>query len=231
MGGVPVALETVSAGKVIRAHGGYELAQRLNGRMYVDIVIGRTTYTADGTLVIEPAQLADRMLAGVLTRALDVVQTSGADGRPPKSPSPSPTPIAFGARQRSTQQSISNNTVTTAVFGGTKETATGISWDSGNDRWVVATAGMYHVVISILWDPNGTGRRNIHLVQNGADYVVSEKAGSATSTGSPTTELICDIPCEAGDTLQAQVFQNSGVALNVGPTAADGLRHFFSVRA
>lgn len=65
MGGVPVALETVAAGEMIRVNGGFELAQRLNGAMYIDILIGRTELS-DGTLTISPMQLAARNLTDFL---------------------------------------------------------------------------------------------------------------------------------------------------------------------
>jgi hypothetical protein len=66
MGGVPVALETVAAGELLRVNGGFELAQRLNGAMFVDIQIGRTELSG-GTLTISPMQLAARNLTNFLT--------------------------------------------------------------------------------------------------------------------------------------------------------------------
>jgi hypothetical protein len=68
-GGVPVSLETVTAGELLRVHGGFELAQRRNGLMYVDFVIGRTQLSG-GTLTISPIQLAPRNLTDVLSVAL-----------------------------------------------------------------------------------------------------------------------------------------------------------------
>lgn len=65
MGGTPIALETVAAGEMLRVNGGFELAQRLNGAMYIDMVIGRTQL-ADGTLTISPIQLASRNLVNAL---------------------------------------------------------------------------------------------------------------------------------------------------------------------
>lgn len=67
--GVPVALETVAAGTVLRIPGGFELAQRLNGQMFLDVPIGRTAL-AGGVLTIQPAQLATRSLTDLLTAAL-----------------------------------------------------------------------------------------------------------------------------------------------------------------
>lgn len=69
-GGVPVALETVQAGKLLRIHGGFELAQRLNGALYIDILIGRTQL-AEGLVTISPMQLAGDTLADLLVKALN----------------------------------------------------------------------------------------------------------------------------------------------------------------
>lgn len=61
---VAVPLETASAGgkPLLRVHGGFELAQRLNGQMYVDIPVGRTTLPG-GVLTMQPAEFVSRNLA------------------------------------------------------------------------------------------------------------------------------------------------------------------------
>jgi len=69
MGGVPVALETVAAGQLLRVHGGFELAQRLNGLMYIDVQIGRTQLAED-TLTVSPAELAMSNLSDVLASVI-----------------------------------------------------------------------------------------------------------------------------------------------------------------
>jgi len=70
MAGVPVALETVkSDGRLLRVHGGFELAQRLNGQMYVDVPIGGT-HLAGGLLTIIPANVVVGTLADAITAAL-----------------------------------------------------------------------------------------------------------------------------------------------------------------
>lgn len=69
VGGVPVALETVAAGSVVRVHGGYELAQRQNGAMFIDVPIGQTSLAA-GTLTLQPMQVATRTFVDALTEAM-----------------------------------------------------------------------------------------------------------------------------------------------------------------
>jgi hypothetical protein len=69
MGGVPVALELVAAGQMVRVHGGYELAMRQNGAMYVDVLIGQTTLSG-GTLTLQPFHVATRSLTDALALAV-----------------------------------------------------------------------------------------------------------------------------------------------------------------
>lgn len=66
MGGVPVALETVAAGTMLRVNGTYELAQRNNtGAAYVEFIIGRTLF--DGaTLTLTPLNIAPRTITDIL---------------------------------------------------------------------------------------------------------------------------------------------------------------------
>lgn len=69
MGGTPVALETVAAGRLLRVHGGYELAQRGNGQMFIDVPIGRTSL-AGGVLTVTPQQVVVKTLADLAQAAL-----------------------------------------------------------------------------------------------------------------------------------------------------------------
>jgi hypothetical protein len=67
---VPTMLERVNGqGRLLRIPGGYELAQRLNGALYVDIPIGRTTL-AGGLLTVEPRDVIVGTLADAITAAV-----------------------------------------------------------------------------------------------------------------------------------------------------------------
>lgn len=70
MEGSKVALETVQAGCVIRVPGGYELAQRLNGALFVDVLIGRTDLS-NGLLTLSPFQAATSTYADLVTKLLE----------------------------------------------------------------------------------------------------------------------------------------------------------------
>lgn len=69
MGGVPVALETVAAGVMLRVNGGYDLAQRGNGDMFDDIVIGQTSLEA-GVLTVTPLNTAFRSFEDAMALAI-----------------------------------------------------------------------------------------------------------------------------------------------------------------
>lgn len=59
MGGVPVALETVDAGKMLRVQSNFDLAQRMHGQLYIDVPIGQTTL-AGGLLTVRPLGFVGR---------------------------------------------------------------------------------------------------------------------------------------------------------------------------
>jgi hypothetical protein len=67
--GSPVALELVAAGLLLRIPGGLDMAMRLNGAMYLDVPIGRTSL-ASGVLTIQPADVVVGNLHDALTAAL-----------------------------------------------------------------------------------------------------------------------------------------------------------------
>lgn len=70
MGGTAAALETVAAGDLLRVHGGFELAMRQNGAMYIDVMIGQTNL-ANGTLTVKPFQRATRTYQDFVTESIE----------------------------------------------------------------------------------------------------------------------------------------------------------------
>ena len=67
--GTATALEAVTAGTVLRVPSGFDLAWRLQGQMYLDVPIGRTSLSG-GLLTLQPLDVAPRNLTDVLTAAL-----------------------------------------------------------------------------------------------------------------------------------------------------------------
>lgn len=70
LGGTALALETATAGTLMRVPGGYDLTHRQNALLYTDVPIGRTQL-AGGTLTLSPAKLVTDNLADILTAAVN----------------------------------------------------------------------------------------------------------------------------------------------------------------
>ena len=133
----------------------------------------------------------------------------------------------FGTRTHSGDTTISSGSVTQLAFNTAKEAVTGLSWDSGNNRFVIAKPGVYLVVFSVKWENTGTSaRRMVQIAKNGTSYALNEVAGATFSSSLPSQEVTAMIPCDVGDTIQANVFQNSGG--NVKVVGGDDTRLFFS---
>lgn len=70
LGGTPVALETIGPnidGALLRVHGGFDLPQRQNGQLYLDLPTGRAAL-ANGLLTVTPTQIATRNLADFVAK-------------------------------------------------------------------------------------------------------------------------------------------------------------------
>lgn len=135
----------------------------------------------------------------------------------------------FGARSMASQATITSGVVTKLGFGAIKEAATGLSWDTTNTQFVIAKPGIYSVIFVCQWDNASTaGRRISYIYKNGSQYAVSEVSGNISSAAVTATILVAaDIPCVAGDTIDARVLQNTGGNLAVN-NLTDPQRHFFS---
>lgn len=113
--------------------------------------------------------------------------------------------------QRSTTQSIPNNTSTVAVFPtvltdshGGLNTATGV--------YTAPRAGIATVFASGLWTGSATGVRQVVVTKNGSSI-----GGDATDTspaGNFSQRATAKFTVAAGDTIDVRVFQTSGGALN-----------------
>jgi hypothetical protein len=69
IGGAPIALEAVQAGRIVRVHGGLDFARRLQGQMYLDVIIGQTTLSG-GQITLQPLGYVGRSLEDALTLAI-----------------------------------------------------------------------------------------------------------------------------------------------------------------
>lgn len=124
---------------------------------------------------------------------------------------------------RTSSQSISNNTVTTLIFNADVTDTTG-SLNTSTGVYTVPRAGTAVVMASTLWTGSATGSRQIRIRKGS-----SQVGGAAQdSPGANNFSLVCfaQFPVLAGDTIDVQLFQNSGGALNAaaGGTPADWTR-------
>lgn len=91
---------------------------------------------------------------------------------------------------------------------------------ANTDRITINTDGTYMVSMSARTQFNSAGpTRQMRLHKNGAVFAYSD----------PAAALTLDVPCVAGDYLQAVVYQNSGVALLYGGAGIDAA-HFSARR-
>jgi len=70
-GGVPVDLEVAGAaidGALLRVHGGWDLVQRKNAQLYLDVLLGRASLQ-DGVLTVQAMQSSTKNLADFVAKA------------------------------------------------------------------------------------------------------------------------------------------------------------------
>lgn len=122
--------------------------------------------------------------------------------------------LLYFSATKTANQSINNITATKISFDSITNDTHGF-WDSGNNRYVVRTAGVYNLAGAIGWAANATGFRQVSYSINGGtaevvSMVPSVGAGDATINGfSATTQYL-----NAGDYIELYGYQSSGAALN-----------------
>jgi hypothetical protein len=117
----------------------------------------------------------------------------------------------------------------TAVQSINDATLTTIAWDdeivdtnsmhnpaSNNSRITIQKTGLYLVFAQAAYAANGTGRRFLNMIKNGAaiDTDLSDNR-AATSAGEGRSSLLKVIPLVATNYIETQTLQNSGGALDL----------------
>ncbi len=122
---------------------------------------------------------------------------------------------------RSTNQSINDSTGTNIIFNSASPNRN----DNGQEMWEGVTnpdritlgdqdgdAGIYVVMFNSRWAPNATGIRVCYIRVNGT---IKLRSTVPAATGVAEADTIVGIfSLEAGDYLEARVYQTSGAALN-----------------
>lgn len=126
--------------------------------------------------------------------------------------------------QRIGNQPINNSSNTLATFTDLIYDDLGY-WDSSGTFTVPAGgAGLYHLTGMAAFVGNANGSRAINLLRNGIRIATVFTANNGTSSWREDCDTETEL--EDGDTVQMQVFQNSGGALNLIGTAAGDITTF-----
>lgn len=111
---------------------------------------------------------------------------------------------------------ISDNTVTVVTQFDTKDIDTHKSFDTSTGKFTAPAAGIYRLNTCIDWAGNATGARTIYVKYNGSStsrvltQVTSVGGAAAIMNGSTLYN------CAVGDTIEIELQQSSGGALNAG---------------
>lgn len=87
--------------------------------------------------------------------------------------------------------------------------------DAANNQLVVPVDGVYAIKLVVRWANNSTGDRLARIVLNGVPYVQEVGKGVGTSVGGSTLGVSADAQLVSGDTLTAEVWQDTGASLDI----------------
>lgn len=114
-------------------------------------------------------------------------------------------------------QSISNNTSTNVTFDAETYDTDSFHSNTVNNTKMTIPAGLggyYRITLNIGWDTNSSGRRTISIKRNGSSIIALAEATPATGVYL-TFNVSTTYYLSATDTIEAEVYQSSGVSLDV----------------
>jgi hypothetical protein len=128
--------------------------------------------------------------------------------------------LVSGKVYRSTAQSIPNGAGTFITFDTVPAASPSSVWNAGTpDRLIAPAAGFYLCGGSLDWIfAAGGSTRILSLVVNGS-FVVAQ-AGIPAGAGGPSLCVSHGLQMSANDYVGLKVYQDSGAALNVTPSAS-----------
>lgn len=126
--------------------------------------------------------------------------------------------------QRIGNQLINNSSNTLATFTTLLNDDLGYWDNSGTFTVPPGGSGWYHITGMAAFAANSTGSRAINLLRNGTRIATVFTANNGSSAWREDCDTETEL--EDGDTVQMQVFQNSGGALNLIGTAAGDITTF-----
>jgi hypothetical protein len=196
---------------------------RVNG---TDYEIARKTITATASQVVEVSGSlnAAYLLAGqtVEIRVLGEVAVTAVDGNFGVAQRQGPAQIAASELisaiyERSTTQSLANNTEVTLVWTGKLKDTHGIM-NTSTGQVTIPVSGEYLITTIAEIEANSTGRRQFTLKKNGSQLRHFENQPGVS--GTPTNQMLqgsCKVQLLAGDVIEVYIFQNSGGSINAFP--------------
>lgn len=128
-------------------------------------------------------------------------------------------PYFFGYQASATAQSItsSGGTFVSVILDSEfADTEGGHSTTTNNTRYTCQIPGRYHVEGCVVFsNANTTGFRAAKFLMNGSTSVPGSESAVATASFNTTVRNETDIYMNAGDYIELQCLQNSGVALTL----------------
>lgn len=118
---------------------------------------------------------------------------------------------------RSFNQGIPNDDEVVLNFNSERYDTAGMHSNSANlSRLTAPVDGIYLVTAQVQWDVNGFGQRTLGLERNGVVALARDRRVPGTDpVDAPAVTLTTVASLEAGDFVEAEVFQNSGGNLSV----------------
>ena len=118
---------------------------------------------------------------------------------------------------RSFNQGIPNDDEVVLNFNSERYDTAGMHSNSANlSRLTAPVDGIYLVTAQVQWDVNGFGQRTLGLERNGVVALARDRRVPGTDpVDAPAVTLTTVARLEAGDFVEAEVFQNSGGNLSV----------------
>lgn len=111
----------------------------------------------------------------------------------------------------SASQLIENNILTVLQFNSEIKDTHNMHADIDNTKFVCKKTGMYLVIVSVNWDNNSTGIRQVKILKNN----LTSKLKIEASIGWHQNQLIDIVDLVENDYITIQAYQASGAPLNV----------------
>lgn len=122
---------------------------------------------------------------------------------------------------RGAAQSIPNNTSTTVVFNTVHGTGNAGTLNTGTGVFTITEEGLYLVGATVVFAGNGTGRREMNINHSGSIIGNDDDSPAGTTADRALSAVALNL-FSVNDTIDVDVFQNSGAALNINGGAYVG---------